>query len=367
MIVKFLEAFFRHKWLLILPPLLIPLIVGPIALLNASTYYEAGAGVWVDRAAYLNANDGFNSYLTPAQNQANRLTDMLRTRSFVMSIASRTSLAPLVGNEAGERAIERIFYKGFSMAPSGERLLVLRFRGATPQLSHQMVIGVIEAFRERVTSDRLEQASTAISFYEQRAKVAEEELNKANDALKRYVAANPRLTTIDPERGAAATTADRLGLPAGAIDPQIAELLRKVDIQQADFDRTRQALEEARMESSAAIQGQDFGFRVVDEPKLPTRAIRERRKALIYPASGMVVGLGISALALVILVAGDRAVRSERDLNGVARIVGSVPQLRLGRGTSKKAGPDATRRAIGFSAGAFLPLGSGTPSTSGAS
>jgi hypothetical protein len=230
-----------------------------------------------------------------------------------------------------------------------------------------MVDAVVGAFKDKVTSDRLNQAQLATGFYETRLEAAEAELAKANDALRRYVAANPRLTTIDPERGAAATTAGRLNLPTGAIDPQIAELLRKVDIQQADYDRTRQALEEARIESSAALQGQDFGFQVVDEAKVPTRAIRERRKALIYPASGLLVGLGISGLALVILVAGDRAVRSERDLNGVARVVGSVPQLRLGKGTSKKAGPDVARRAIGFSAGAFLPSASGTPSTSGAS
>jgi len=47
---KLLEAFFRHKLLLMLPPILIPLIVGPIALRMAPEYYESWMGVWVARA-----------------------------------------------------------------------------------------------------------------------------------------------------------------------------------------------------------------------------------------------------------------------------------------------------------------------------
>ena len=49
MITKFLEAFFRHKLLVLLPPFLIPLIVGPYALVTAPIYYESFAGIWVDK------------------------------------------------------------------------------------------------------------------------------------------------------------------------------------------------------------------------------------------------------------------------------------------------------------------------------
>src|SRR5438270_377962 len=68
---RIIEAFFRHKLLLLLPPFLIPLIVGPIALMSAPVYYEAWTGIWVDRPQYLAYNQaGWTQYLTPAQNQA---------------------------------------------------------------------------------------------------------------------------------------------------------------------------------------------------------------------------------------------------------------------------------------------------------
>ncbi|HEX2034419.1 MAG TPA: hypothetical protein VHS99_09560 [Chloroflexota bacterium] len=358
MIVRLLEAFFRYKWLVLLPPVLIPLIVGPIALLRVPSYYLAGAGIWVDRSVYLNTNDGFNAYLTPAQNQANRLVDLLRTRSLIISIASRTSLAPLVGSQAGEDAIERIFWRGLKISPSGERLLAIHFQASSPELAFQMVNAVIESTKERMAADRLNQANTAISFYDAQLRSAQDELDRANEDLRRYLAANPRLTTPDPYAGGSSSAATRLGVPASAIDPQLADFLRRVNIQQGDVNRLRSALEQARIESAAALEGQELGFQVVDPPRMPDRIIRERRRALIYPIGGLLAGMGISAAILVLLVAADRAARSESDLAGVARVAGAVPRLRVPN-LSRGAGPEATRRAIGFAAGSLLPTTGG--------
>ena len=58
MIRKIFEALFRHKFLLLLPPILIPAIVTPIAFLTTPPVYETSVGVWVDRPAYLEYKDG---------------------------------------------------------------------------------------------------------------------------------------------------------------------------------------------------------------------------------------------------------------------------------------------------------------------
>jgi uncharacterized protein involved in exopolysaccharide biosynthesis len=359
MILKLVETFFRYKWLIILPPFLIPLIVGPVAVLNAPWYYETHANVWVDKADYLpGASSTFNIYLSPAQNQINRVTDQLKTRTFLLDIASRTPYAELAKTPAGEERFRQVFFRGFSMFPSGEHVITIRFRGTTPEQTVLLTNALIETFKDRVTADRMSQAELATGFYETRLVAAQAELEKANDALRRYVAANPRLTTIDPNAGAASTGAARLGLPASAIDPQMAELLRRVDLAQKDVDTLRTSLEGARLNTSAAIQGQEVGFRLVDAPQPPNRPIRERRKALIYPAAGAVVGFGLSAALLVLLVASDRTVRNESDLSQIARVVGTVPRLRLAGG-QKRVSTETLRRAIGFSAGAALPEPSG--------
>jgi hypothetical protein len=62
----------------------------------------------------------------------------------------------------------------------------------------------------------------------------------------------------------------------------------------------------------------------------------------------------------VVLVATDRAARSEADLAAFGRVVGTVPRLRLSeKGLPKANRQDVTRRAIAFAAGAALPSPSG--------
>jgi uncharacterized protein involved in exopolysaccharide biosynthesis len=358
MILKFVETFFRYKWLILLPPILIPLIVGPIAVMNAPSYYETGAGIWVDRATYLPGTSDFSSYISPAQNQINRISDVLRTRAFILDIASRTPYAEIAKTPAGEEAFRQTFFRGFSMFPSGERVLTIRFRSSNPQLSVQIVNSFIEAFKDKLTADRMSQSEVATTFYEGRLKTAQDTLDKANEALRRYLAANPRLTTIDPDRGAAASGAARLGLPASAIDPTMSDLLRQQELAQKDVESLKAALETARLDTAASIQGNEVGFQLVDAPQTPTRPTKERRKALVIPAAGVVVGAGLSAALLVLLVASDRTVRTESDLAQIARVAGVVPRLRLKDG-AKRGGLEATRRAIGFSAGALLPSPSG--------
>jgi hypothetical protein len=69
----------------------------------------------------------------------------------------------------------------------------------------------------------------------------------------------------------------------------------------------------------------------------------------------------LSIVLLVLLVTADRAVRMETDLPANARVLGSMPNLKLKlRRIPKSARRDAMRRAIGFAAGTALPAPGGS-------
>ena len=96
-----------------------------------------------------------------------------------------------------------------------------------------------------------------IAFYEGQVKTAQDEAQKASDGLRRYVAANPRYTSIDPS---SRTVGGSLGLPVQAIDPQLADLIRQQDLANKEQDRLRGLLDQAQFDAQAALEGGDAAF-----------------------------------------------------------------------------------------------------------
>jgi uncharacterized protein involved in exopolysaccharide biosynthesis len=342
---KVLEAFFRHKRLVLLPVVLIPLVVTPVAFFISPATYETRAGIWADRPTYLTLQDQATRDTTPADEQSERLNELLRTRTFLVDLARRTSLAPLVGSVKGEERIQQMLQRDLKAYPNGPHLVELRFRAATPQLSFEVLNGLVEAFKDRAAASQGGQASLAISFYQGRAHDAEGRLAESSAALSRYTAG--RRLTVDPLAPGSVTSVT-------AADPQLADLLSRVEADRREVERTRASLEQAQLQVAASQEGQELGFQVIDPPRLPIAPTRELRKMLLLPVAALFVGLGISATLLILLVAMDRTVRSEADLAPTARILATLPWLETGT-ISQRAGPNVTRLAIGFVAGTALP------------
>ncbi len=340
MIAKLLEALFRHKFLILLPVLLTPLVASAYVVATSSRY-EARASVWVERATYIAAIDELERFSSAAQTQASRLTELLRTRAFMTDVALRTSLAPLTDSEEGLDRLQQLLSNDLEVATQGSHLVIIRFRADDPDLSYSVVAAIADAFKEKARADRLAQAELAISFYEQRMKEVEPKLVATQNALRNFIATNPTARGGD------------LRPSSGLLELELSQLKSAADRAQADVDRARSSLEQARLDSAASLKGQELGFQVIDPPTLPASVSRPPlRKMLTLPAAALLLGSGVGAGILAVFVAADRSVRSAADLPAGTRLLGTVPYLRprnVPRGAA-----DATRRAVGFAAGAAL-------------
>lgn len=358
---KLLEAFFRHKLLVLLPPVLIPGIVAPIAILSLPPTYESSVSVWIDHPPYLNVNDGSPAWVSGAQNQAGRLSELLRTRAFMIDVAQRTSLAPLVGSSAGQTRIADLIAKDVIIgAPTGatatvnDHLLIIRVQATTAQLPFELCKAIVDAYQEKTAADQTDQAGVATDFYQTQLQTAQQALTKSTQDLRRYASV---IQADNPD----AQTADQGGLAAAMLDPKLAALQSNVQAAQLDVKNAQANLNQAQQVAMMTEQGQQYGFQVLDAPQLATSATPQTKKIIIYPIAAAVVGLGLTAMLLVLLVAGDRSVRAEVDLTTGLRVLGTIPTLQLKR-VPKKLRSVATRRAIGSIAGMALPAAGGAKS-----
>lgn len=340
MIRRILEAVFRHKLLLLVPPLMIPALALAPVLLSEGTY-ATKAGVWVERPLYLATVDDRDGFVTPAQRQVDRLGELLLTRGFRADVARRSPLADLADTPAGDRKLEDMITEGLTFFPLGRHLIVLEFRAADGDVSYGFLKALTEAFREKVSSDRVRQGRVAISFWETRLQEATDETAKAREAYNQYLLANPDLLSRD--------SAPIL------IDPKLTDLQRRMRLAENAIETATAALEQARLDLATSGKGDELGFQVIDEPRKPTAPSRRLRDLLLFPAAGTLVGVALSAVLLVVLVATDRAVRAEPELAGRGTVLGTVPLLRP-EGFIGRQGREAVRRAVGFIAGSAVQV-----------
>jgi uncharacterized protein involved in exopolysaccharide biosynthesis len=350
--VRILETFFRHKRLILLPLVVIPGIVVPVAWLTAPLYVQAAASAWAGTPPVPSqqASDA-TRYLSPAQVQVDQLAAMLRTRWMRDEVASRTLAAPLVGTQAGEDRLQSMVEKDLTITPSGNNLILLRFRSSSAELSQQFLQSVIDTYKERSAADRASAADVAASFYDGQLQDAQTAVDKANTDLRRYMAAHPEYTS--------STSGSAPLVPLAAADPTLAGLENNVQYSQKALADAKAAAQQAQLNSAAAMDSSDATFQVIDAPVADAKPSRDMKTLIIFPAAAFVLGLGISATLLVLLVAGDRTARSEADLTGLpVRVLGTLPYMQLDRkhslSRSLREGL-TTRQAIGFMAGTALP------------
>lgn len=330
MVKRVLEQLFAHKLLVVLPVLIIPLAALVVAL-QTPPMYQATANIWVERAPYVTYQNDLDRYAQPADIQAKRVIELLRTRTFVNAVVARSPLPRTAGASTDDLAAS---VGSMEVTVGGSHLLVLRASSATAVVAFAAVSGLIDAYKERAAKETIAQATLAQTFYEDRLQEAQAQLDKSTGELQTYIAEHP-------------VAAPRPGAVVAAPDLELAQLSRRVDLDGADVERIRATVEQSRRDGAAAQAGQEIGFQVVDEPLVPTGARRELRKTLVLPAVGLVAGIALSGAVLTLLVAADRAIRFPSDLGGRGQVIGLVPAY-----TAKRTGSNGLRRSVGFVAGA---------------
>lgn len=305
---KVLDVLFRHKFLIILPLVILTLAGAAASLSRQTDEYSASAHVWTQRTPLLSSRLGGqgSSFTTPAAHQARVLNDLLRLDSFRQSVADRVGglegLSPLLQR----RAVR----EGTAVFASGENVMTIRHRGEDPLLAQSIVQAIIDTYSETFQSGVIDEAEAAATFYETRLEEASIALDESEQALASYQETLSPVAAIDS-------------------DPELAALQADARQAQRGYDEQLGRLEDIYLQRDAALEGRDLSFQVMDPPNLPSSPLPTPRKDLLMlPALGMLLGVSASGAVLFALTRLDDSIR----LPGEARQLGApvlavVPEL----------------------------------------
>jgi uncharacterized protein involved in exopolysaccharide biosynthesis len=329
--MRFLRTFVKHWYLYLVPIILVPIIVTVYGF-DKLTLYSSTATLYVDKSAFLSSDQ--NPYLTPAQNEATDILQLLSSPNFVAAVAAKTDLAQRynLNTETGQAQANTRIVTEVAIYPPGPggNILYVTVNDKEPHLAQQIVSALLAYYQSYYQTHRLDRDKQAQTFYQDQWQTATGALAQDTAKLQEYCRQH----------------LDSCGSPT-QIDPALAQLQSQLAQDQKKVTDDQAQLDAIASDMAATSVSASDLFTVTDPPKLPTRPTLEKKKVLTtYTGGGLAAALALVALIVFIRTQLDRKVYAEDDLQMIQEDLG----LALGGGIVTLpiiAGMDAPTHAHG--------------------
>lgn len=313
-LLRFLESYFRHRWLYLLP-LVIAMATGAVFVATEPPVYVASGRLYVERdslLASLTATNGDGGWwVTAAQATTNEMNELLASRAFTRSAIQKTDLEKNMS--AGADAVDQTFgyfRSALYFQPQGEKLVEISATSEDPKLAHQMVVAIMEAYVQWKLNSDFQESMAARTFFEAQIQPYMDEVEQARSELVDFVNANP-----EPIRGERPP------------QEQMEYSHLQAALQQAE-DRLATAQQNEESARLAQVKSESVTrqtYLVIDQPQVPTEtntSIRDMiQNLVVFVAVGLFLCfIGVAAGALL-----DRSLRFSIDVRSAL----SLPVLAM--------------------------------------
>jgi uncharacterized protein involved in exopolysaccharide biosynthesis len=278
------------------------------------------------------------SYATAAEQQAEVLIELLKTRSFVTAVGRRGPLADYLAAQTQPGGpmslIRRVLHKvglsftpappqpddlvveqlsrGVQVTPLPPQIVSVSFAAPDGRVAAGTVQAIVDEFSDELVSVRRSQAQAVVTFFEQQLAAQDKEGLAADAAVSRYLDTHPQQRS-----------------PGALPDPTLTALRRTADATRQQYNNLQYELDQARLDLAALSQPAATDFRLVDAPTVPPRPASLSKDLLRALVGGLGGGLFLSLAGLLVLTAADGTLRRPEDVRSALGLplVGTVPRL----------------------------------------
>jgi len=298
--LRYLETFFRNKWIISIPGLIL-MLSGAGLIRYVPREYHAGARVWTERSVYLAAPGSDNQWVTPASIQSGRFHELISSDTFSRAVVDRT-LLDATATETEKQWLADNIKGSLHVYAMGEHSVIVNFTTQDPQLAVDVVNIAIEEYNRVTAESGNAQALAAIRFYQDKVKEYEEVvLPRSGGAVKEYLENHPELRRAAQE--------------GGMNDPAFSLLQQQASLDRAQYERYQQRLDEVMVQASAARYQQEVAFRVMDPPTLEAGGgMPSKKQMLMFSGAGLALCIGYALLFVFVGTEIDRTFRYPGDV-----------------------------------------------------
>jgi hypothetical protein len=310
--VKYVDIVFRYWIRFLVLALLLPAAF-TAASLTVGKVHQASAAMWVESPAYFGsaaAATGWNPYVTPAQNQADLLQQLLQTRDFQDAVGNQLGASGLL-TETQRVVTVRSLATQIKVAAPGSHLVTINYTCQVASVCLAVLSDTLDVFRLQVAQLQQQDARSAASYLGSQLQTAQSTAAASDAALRQYLHAHPAVSVA-----------------AASSIPELALLVDQRDRDQSAVTSLQQELSQAQLTALGAAGAVSTISTVRDAPQLGRDSISLgsiQRALLLWLAC-----FTAAAIYLLILAAADRTARDPRELERHIElpIVGTIPRLR---------------------------------------
>lgn len=288
--VATLEAIFRRPLRLLFFILLLPVLSMVVVYLLPRSY-QATSSLWGLRRYIVIGATGPETDLqaTPAQTQATALTELLKSRTFALTIANETKLPSTLSASvrADPQTRDNDLYQEIStnvqVTPSGYNLFEITYTNQNPTIAQQVVAATIHNFDLQSQSFTAVEAQQLLTSYQGLLAKAKQQQDAAAQTESQYIQNNPDESVQDLQ-----------------IDPQF-QLLHAQTLQaEASVQNIENAIDTINQEIAQQGTGSANLFKVLDASAKNVHEVSRVKDYLV--GGGVALGLALLACTLYIVI-----------------------------------------------------------------
>ena len=334
-LLRILESYFRHRWLYLLPVVILAITGGLYLTLREPKYLAQGV-VFVQQESFIaeltSVRDVGISWNTPSQDIATEITDLMQTDAFVRAIVQETDLEKNIEKDPSPSSVSETIdtaRKAVWAVSQGKNQVLIGASIEDPQVSVQLVNATINNFIQwKINSERLD-SETALNFFQDLSETYKVELDSTREELINYLTAHP-----EPLRG------DRPDQETLEID----RLQSDLQVAEDRYSRALDNIENARLALAQIESSTNQTYILIDAPTVPDKPESSRKDLAVQLAIFLVVGVILSVVGIGGSALLNRSFLFPVDvinLTGLP-VLATVPMLKADKKSKRKMEKNAT-------------------------
>jgi capsular polysaccharide biosynthesis protein len=302
-LLRLLESYFRHRWLYVLP-IVIVVVAGGVYVLSMPPEYSASGQIYVSQEnllANLTSTSSSGSWWSSAaQVTVTEIDELIGTQAFVRTVIQKTDLEPRMslGPESIDETITHV-RDILSTRAVGDKLVEISATGDDPNIVYQVVISTMDAYVQWKINSGYQESIAARTFFDNLIAPYQSDVDKTRSDLVSFLTAHP-----NPVRG------DR----PPAEQMELDRLQQSVQKAEDRLSSARNNEESARLSQVQSESVTKQTYMVIDQPQMPQVAALSSKTIL----TNMVIFLAVGVFLMVVGVAGgallDRSLRFPIDV-----------------------------------------------------